>query len=305
MTGRLLQGEADYQLHIIYLWYEHQTPRALELLRGLQKRHPTNPLFLSQIAEIQDVYQHDITASLESWRALLAQARAKRVQYAELAEVRARLAIAHHLDALALTDDAIDELERVIALEPDAPHGALALAYLRLGEAHDRLNSRKEALAAYQQAATYAPGVDTLNIKRDAAEHLRKAPNPRHAEAFRLALAGWRELERKDATAAASSLERALALNNRDPVARYRYGRVLEARRDDRAALVEFEHAIREARNAPAPIIGEAFLEVGRIHERAGRRKEAIAAFQSASSLFGASAETHLAASRALARLLK
>ena len=151
----------------------------------------------------------------------------------------------------------------------------------------------------------YAPIVDTLNIKRDAAEHRRKAPNPRHAEAFRLALDGWRELERKDTVAAASSLERALALNSRDPVARYRYGRVLEARRDDPAALVEFEHAIREARNAPAPIIGEAFLEAGRIHERAGRRKEAIAAFQSASSLFGASAETHLAASRALARLLK
>lgn len=303
--GRLLQGEADYQLHIIYLWYEHQTPRALELLRGLQKKHPTNPLFLSQIAEIQDIYQHDITASLESWRALLAQARARRVEHAGLAEVRARLAIARHLDALALTDDAIEELDRVVALEPDAPHGALALAYLRLGEAHDRLNSRKEALAAYELAITHAPTVDTLNIKRDASEHRRKAPNPRHAEAFRLALDGWRELERKDTDAAAASLERALALNNRDPVARYRYGRVLEARRDDRGALVEFEHAIREARNAPAPIIGEAFLEVGHIHERAGRRKEAIAAFQSASSLFGASAETHLAASRALARLLK
>ena len=30
--GRLLQGEADYQLHVIYLWYERQTPRALQLL---------------------------------------------------------------------------------------------------------------------------------------------------------------------------------------------------------------------------------------------------------------------------------
>ena len=36
--GRLLQGEADYQLHIVYLWYEHQTGRALELLRDLQQR---------------------------------------------------------------------------------------------------------------------------------------------------------------------------------------------------------------------------------------------------------------------------
>jgi hypothetical protein len=48
---------------------------ALELLRELQKRYPNNPLFLSQIAEIEDVYVHDIAASLGSSRQLLAQAR--------------------------------------------------------------------------------------------------------------------------------------------------------------------------------------------------------------------------------------
>ena len=59
-----LQGEADYQLHVIYLWYEESTDRALELLRDLEKEYPANPLFLSSIAEIQDTYLHDITASL-------------------------------------------------------------------------------------------------------------------------------------------------------------------------------------------------------------------------------------------------
>ena len=106
--GRLLQGEADYQLSVIYLWYEQQTGRALELLRDLQQAHPGNPLFLTQIAEVQDVYQHDVMASLESWRTLLAQARADRVHAAGVAEVRARLGIARHLDALAQTDEAID-----------------------------------------------------------------------------------------------------------------------------------------------------------------------------------------------------
>ena len=42
--GRLLQGEADYQLHVIYLWYERQTPRALQLLQSLHDRYPANPL---------------------------------------------------------------------------------------------------------------------------------------------------------------------------------------------------------------------------------------------------------------------
>ncbi len=36
--GVLLRGEADYQLHWIYLWYENQPQRALELLRALRAR---------------------------------------------------------------------------------------------------------------------------------------------------------------------------------------------------------------------------------------------------------------------------
>ena len=111
-NGRLLKGEADYQLHVIYLWYEHQTGRALELLRELAREHPRNPIFPTQVAEIEDVYQHDVMASLESWRALLALARGDRVNAAALAEVRARLGIARQLEALALTDEAIEHLEQ-------------------------------------------------------------------------------------------------------------------------------------------------------------------------------------------------
>ena len=264
--GRLLQGEADYQLQIIYLWYEHQTDRALELLRGLQQAHPGNPIFLTQIAEIQDVYQHDVMGSLGSWRTLLAQARGDRVYAAGVAEVRARLGIARHLDALGLTDEAIDHLDRVVTLKPEAPYASLALAYLRLGEAHDRLNARADAVAAYREAARLAPSRpvsiatssgERVNIRHEAAERLSRTPSARHAEAFRLSLEGWRALERKDVSEAAAALEQAIALNARDPVARYRYGRVLQARRDDAAALAQFALTIREARLAPAPIVGD------------------------------------------------
>ncbi len=312
--GRLLQGEADYQLQIIYLWYEHQTGRALELLRDLQQAHPRNPIFLTQIAEIQDVYQHDVMASLESWRTLLAQARADRVHAADVAEVRARLGIARHLDGLGLTDEAIVELGRVVALKPEAPSASLALAYLRLGEAHDRLNARADALAAYRAASQLAPSRhissatssgDRINIRGEAATRLDRAPNAQHAEAFRLSLDGWRALERKDVSAAAAALERAIALNPRDPIARYRYGRVLQASRDDAGALDQFALTIREARLAPAPLVGETYLETARLHERAGRRDEAIASYEMAANLFGAGAETHRTAARALARLMK
>jgi tetratricopeptide (TPR) repeat protein len=303
--GRLLRGEADYQLHILYLWYERQTARALELLRELRQQYPGNPLFVARIAEIEDAYEHDIIASLTTWRELLALARAERVHSAELAEVRARLAIARHLDSLAETDESIEHLEHVVALKPEAPYSSLALAHLRLGEAHDRLNSRAEAVAAYREASLAAPEGDRHNIRREAAERLRKTPNARHAEAFRLSLEGWRKLDEKDVPAAASALERAISLNPRDPVARYRYGRILGERGEYAAALRQFEHAIREARLCPAPILGAVYLEAGQLYERAGQQTQASSAYRLASTLFGAADETHRLAARALARLQK
>jgi tetratricopeptide (TPR) repeat protein len=303
--GRLLQGEADYQLHIIYLWYEEQTARALELLRGLQRHYPGNPLFLSQIAEIQEVYQHDITASLTTWRTLLAMAREQRVNAGLIAAVRSRLGIARQLDALAQTDQAIEHLDQIVALKPTAPFASLALAHLRLGEAHDRLNERAEALAAYRRAVQLAPQNDVYHIRRQATDRIRKAPDARHAEAFRLSLHGWRKLEQKDVKSASVALERSLAMNPEDPVAYYRYGRVLQARKGEAEALAQFEMAIRYARACPAPILATAYLEAARLYEHAGRRDQAIDAYRTASTLFGAAEETRNSAARALARLQK
>jgi tetratricopeptide (TPR) repeat protein len=303
--GRLLRGEADYQLHVIYLWYEHQTARALELLSDLQQRYPGNPLFLTQIAEIQDVYQHDIAASLATWRTLLALARAERVNAADVAEVRARLGIARQLDALAETDQAIDQLEQVVRLKPEVPHASMALAYLRLGEAHDRMNARAEAMAAYRLASLALPEDDQSNIRRLATQRLRTAPNARQAEAFRLSLEGWRHFDDKQIRSAAGALERAIALNPRDPVAHYRYGRILEALGEESAALKHLETVIRDARLCPAPILATAYVDAARIHERAGQRDQAISAYRVAATLFGAAADTRRTASRALARLEK
>jgi len=137
--GQLVRGEADYQLHVIYLWYEKQTPRAIELLEGLRKTYPHNPLFPAEIARIQDEYLHDTTESLDIWRQLLEAATSGRVNASALAEARARLAIARLLDRLHETDAAIVHLNAVVALKAQAPHGALSLAHLRLGEALDRL----------------------------------------------------------------------------------------------------------------------------------------------------------------------
>ncbi len=301
--GRLLQGEADYQLHIIYLWYERQTARALDLLGSLHERYPGNPLFLAQIAEIQDVYQHDISSSLESWRRLLALARDERVNEAPLAEAQARLGIARQLEAVHQTDEAIEQLQAVIAMKADAPYSALALAYLRLGEAHDRLGARTAAVAAYRSAAAAAPLNDIYQIRQEAANKQRRAPDPRRADAYRLSLYGWRRLEHNDLLNAGAALERSLQLNPDDPVARYRFGRVLEGRKNDTAALAQFESTIRGYRSCPAPVLADAYLEAARLLERDGRRDRALAYYKLAANTFGSARETRAAATRALTRL--
>ena len=303
--GRLVQGEADYQLHVIYLWYERQTRRAIELLVGLQARYPGNPLYLAQIAQIQDSYEHDITASLETWRALLAAAREQRANNAMLAEVQARLGAARMLEAVQLTDDALEHLRAVTALKPQAPYSSLALAYLRLGEAHDRLGARAAAVAAYKSAIGAVPPLDAHDVRGQAMERLRRAPDPRQAEAYRLSLDGWRRLERNDLPGATTALERALGLAPHDPVAHYRLGRVLQARREDTAALAHFNLAIRNGKACPAPILGTAHLEAARVQERLGHADDAVSGYRIASTLFGAAADTRAAAARALARLAR
>jgi len=301
--GRLLQGEADYQLHLVYLWYEEDTDRALGLLQSLQQQYPTNPLFLAQIAEIQDTYQHDITASLHTWRTLLAMAREQRVNAAGIAEARARLGVARQLEALHQTDRAIEQLEALVESQPSAPYSAIALAQLRLGEAHDRLGARAQAQAAYRRAAAAVPAGDHLQIGDEIEHRSRNRPNRTKAEAFRLSLHGWRRLEQNDVPAASAALERSIALEPRDPVARYRYGRILQARRDDDGALEQFVFTIRDARICPAPILGSAYLEAARLYERAGQRDLALSWYRVAASLFGAAQETRTAATRALTRL--
>ena len=110
-------------------------------------------------------------------------------------------------------------------------------------------------------------------------------------------------LEKADLAGAESLLARSLTLDPKDAVARYRYGRVLQAQKEDAEALAAFDATIRAARDCPAPIVAAAYLEAGRLHERFARTAEAIDHYRVASTLFGGGADTRAAATRALARL--
>jgi tetratricopeptide (TPR) repeat protein len=83
--GELLRREAAYQLHWLYLWYERDPRMGLALLRDLDERFPSNPVFLQRIAEVQHEYFHDHAASAAAWRTLIARAETGRVRVPRVA----------------------------------------------------------------------------------------------------------------------------------------------------------------------------------------------------------------------------
>jgi hypothetical protein len=172
--GLLVRDEADYQLHLIYVWYEKQYPRALEYLAGLIERHPRNPHFRQASAEIQDFYIDDTAASLRSWQALLDDARRRQVEEPEMAEASARLGVASQLDQLSQSEAALEHLRAVIASRPAAPFGAVARAQLQLGDALEHLGRRTEASAAYRAAIAAAGSDDPMRIAARARAALKQ-----------------------------------------------------------------------------------------------------------------------------------
>jgi tetratricopeptide (TPR) repeat protein len=300
--GELLRGEASYQLHLLYLWYEQQPARALDLLESLRARYPHNPLFLQRIGEVQDVYLHDHPASLKTFRTLLQAARDERVAAPEVAEVRARMGTAEQLDALFETDLAIDHLRAVVDARPEAPHGALARSELQLAAAYDRLGERELALTNYRAALDDAVRDDASGTRERAVAAMKRRPNARTAEAYRLSLEGWRALERGRVEEARSSLTRSLALKPDDPVTRFRYAK-LRARSDAAGALAEYEAIIRSRPPIPPTILASSCLEAARLFERSGQRDRAVERYRDTIRIAGSEPHTREAAAQALARL--
>jgi tetratricopeptide (TPR) repeat protein len=302
--GALLPGEADYQLNFIYLWYEESAPKALDLMKGLRARYPRNPLFVSRIGFIEDVYFHDHAASLATYQTLLDLARLGQVNDAESAEVVARLGLASELDHLYETDETIVELRRVMAGRSPTPFGAQARASLALGRAQERLGARPNAVVSYRSALDFARREGLTELADEAQEAIRSPSQPGPpAEAYRMALQAWRHVQRGELDQATPLLARARELDPGDPVIEFRFAKLMAARGEPSAALAAFERVIGATPAAPATFHADACLESGRILESQNRLTAAAERYRSAANLAGASSHTREAARRSLARI--
>jgi tetratricopeptide (TPR) repeat protein len=172
--GQLLRGEADYQMHWLYLWYEHQPGRALDLLRGLDARYRSNPLFLQRIAEVEHVYFSDHEASARTWQTLLDRARAGGTALPSIAEMRARIGLAGELNELSQPARALTIVDPVIRSTGSAPYGARALAQIARGDALAALGDRSQARAAYDDAIVSAPRDDPDDVRTRARHALAR-----------------------------------------------------------------------------------------------------------------------------------
>ena len=172
--GDLLRGEADFQMHWLYLWYEQQPTRALDLLQALDRQYPTNPLFLQRIADVQHTYFHDHAASARSWQMLLDRAAASTVAFAAIADARARIGLAAESTELAQPQRAVDLLTPLMQSRPSAPYGVVSLAGVALGDAHARAGNRAGAIEAYTHAIDDAPRDDPDGVRARAREGIAR-----------------------------------------------------------------------------------------------------------------------------------
>jgi hypothetical protein len=138
--GKLLRGEADYQLQIIDVRYENKPLEALEILESLDARYPSNPIFLQHIAGIRDTRLHDARASAVAWRVLLERADGGSVYEPQITATRARLGLAAALVEMNEVDAAIAELQIVIKADPIEPNGARGHAEALMRSARLRKN---------------------------------------------------------------------------------------------------------------------------------------------------------------------
>ncbi len=222
--GQLLRSEADYQLHVLYLWHEQQPERARDLgsaasanaIRAIRTSCRSRPRSTTSTCTMS------LAAAVRGRRCSRA-ARAGHVAMAAAAEARAR--------------PRPRTPARRAPTNPTPPSSTCATWWVRVRphptvrwrrrtcnwpSALDRLGQRDDAVRAYRAAIDASPAGDPLRTAVHARTGLRVTPDAVTARAYRLSVDGWRAFERGQFGDAGRALSQALSLRPGDQVARVR-----------------------------------------------------------------------------------
>jgi hypothetical protein len=272
--GRSSRGRADYQLQILYLWYERRADLAVDSSSRCGIAIPGNPLFASQLADIQDRYLHDTTGQP---RVVAGAAGPPRATSACTRRSRGGAGPAGH------------RAQRR-GRRPDRPRAGTPSSGARrqAGEAR-RGDGRRVPRARRGRRPPRAPRRGDLGlppgderqpgVRSAGAPPARGRPDEAHAgPGPRRSVPpsrwkGLRKLEKADSAAPSPLLARSVLLEPKDGVAPLSPRPVLAGKKDDAAALASFEGGDpRAARDCPPPIVAAAYLEAARLHD--GSREE-------------------------------
>ena len=296
-------------------------PRHLSLVRApdrrgrcsccdaLHEHYPGNPLFLAQIAEIQDAYQHDMTASLAT---LAHAARAAREQRVNAAALRrgAGAPRASRSSSTRCTRPTMRSrmLERVVALQArravrrrcrsrTSGWARRTIGWATGAAAIDALPRRQSAVGARRPDPYQRPASRP-------AERLRRAPDAQRCGGLPPVARGVAPARAQRSAGGAASLL-ADARSRSTPPTRWRAtATAASCRRGGTTPAALARVRARHPRRAQLhPRHRRQRVPRGRAPARTRRRRdEAIAAYRIASTLFGGAAETH-APPRARSRL--
>ena len=274
-TAVLYRSEATVQLFNIDAYYEKEADRAYERIRLLPRRYPTWPLWALMLARHQRDQLGLYPESAGVAREILAAGERGEPGYAGVVAAMARVSLGHSL----LLDLRLAEARRaLLPVKDGVPEASWVgpTARLLLGRSLELEGDRDAALAHYRRAAE-SPD---RGVKRRAQQALA-SPIPQSEVRGTQLLAEARRLREAGRLAdATDAFRRALAAwpDCREAALRVAEDEIARGR----AAQVRDEVEALSKLSDPQPpwIRAWARLLLGRIHDLAGERGEAVKAYQ-------------------------
>jgi tetratricopeptide (TPR) repeat protein len=258
--------------------FEARPAEGIRIGERLAREYPENPSVQFALAELYlSPAVEEPARAVEQYEAVIAR-EDRRAGPPRAARFRARLGLASARVTLWQIPAAIDGLSRTIAAAPEAPPWVMPTFLLRRGNYRALLGDAQAAEDArrvlaepawkdwHKQATDQMAWMESRRASGEAAVYAALVPGNRLAAERR-----WHE--------ARAAFDAVKAQHPDDPQVRFRTAQLRFRQWDLRGLDQEFA-ALARVRRHPDWLKAQALLYLGRVHDLAGRRAEAVKAYQ-------------------------